>query len=110
MRSSTIPSAADSIGEQLRRRREAANAPGVHRLACGRRDPLDPIEPDRRGPSTYGMGPAELYRYGQRLKAQGWTDWEIAARLVDPRDLQRQLDEAAESDRICHPHLEESRV
>ncbi|HTJ71459.1 MAG TPA: hypothetical protein VL551_28210 [Actinospica sp.] len=97
-----VPPCADETGAQIRRRREAANAPELHRLACGRYDPLDPL-PRPVEPSSYGMTPDQLRAYGRYLRSQGWADWEIAARLVDPRELQRQLDDAEESDRIVNP-------
>lgn len=93
-------------GEQYRRRLRAAqrSQPLDH---SGQRDPeLDPIDADRREPSTYGMTPDQLRAYGRYLRSQGWADWEIAARLVDPRILQQQLDAAHEADRICNPWME----
>ena len=100
----TVPPRPDDPGAQLRRRREAAN--DLHRLACGRRDPLDPIEPYRRQPSTWGMNPDQLDAYGRQLIRQGWQPWEVQQVLVDPAVLRRQLADAQASDRICHPEWE----
>jgi hypothetical protein len=105
VRSSTVPFAADSVGEQIRRRREAANAPDVHRLACGRYDPLDPL-PRPSEPSTFGLTVRELRAEINRCKRLGWQDWELRVRFVNPDDLQRADDAAREADRIIHPHID----
>lgn len=69
----------NSVGLELRRRREAA-----YRLEadCGCADPLGCADPV--GPSTYGMTPTELDRHARTLRAEGWSDWEIRVRLAQP--------------------------
>jgi hypothetical protein len=49
-------------------------------LACGHRDPIL-CDTALSGPSTYGLGAAELHAEADRCKARGWTDAEIAERL-----------------------------
>jgi len=53
-------------------------------LACGRRDPLDPL--GTRGPSTFGLSVDELRDEANRLAALGWALDEVLVRLaVAPR-------------------------
>lgn len=100
-----VPPHPDDSGAQLRRRREAANAPDVHRLACGRRDPLDPL-PRPAEPSDFGLSESELWAEIRRCRAAGWLDWELQQRFRNPTDLRRALDAARAEDRILHPELE----
>jgi hypothetical protein len=105
----TIPACPDDPGAPLRRRRRAANR--CEPLECGRRDPeLDQFEPDRRESSTFSLSESELWAEIRRCRANGWADWELRRRFVNPLDLRRQLEGAAEADRICHPHLENTYV
>jgi hypothetical protein len=105
----TVPLRPDNTGEQIRRRREAANAPDVHRLACGRYDPLDPL-PRPVEPSDFGLTIPELRAEIARCQRAGWQPWEIRARFKNPADLRRELDATYEADRIRHPHLENTYV
>lgn len=61
----------------LRRRQDAARR--FPPMPCGHRDPL--IHLVTRGPSTYGMTPAERRQYARALSRAGWQRWEIAAAL-----------------------------
>jgi hypothetical protein len=101
--STTISVRSDEAGTPFRRRRRAAArcTPLEH---SGQRDPeLDPVELYRRQPGTFGMTPDQIRAYGRYLISQGWQRWEVEATLIDPRALQRRLDDAADSDRIVNP-------
>lgn len=78
---------------QVRRR-------AARRLVClsdGRQDPQFDLPHSRScgecghvaqppaAASDFGLTRAELVAEGARLKAAGWSDWEIRARLADPR-------------------------
>lgn len=40
------------------------------------------------GPSTYGMSRDEILAHANQLKMlHGWQDWELRARLTDPRTV-----------------------
>ena len=61
----------------LRRRQDAARR--LPPMPCGHRDPLAHLA--ARGPSTYGMEPAERRLYARALWRAGWQRWEIAGAL-----------------------------
>jgi len=66
------------VARSLRTRRTASYrcAP----LACGRRDPLDPL--GDRGRSTFGLTTDELRAEANRLAELGWALDEVTARLA----------------------------
>ncbi|KQO41874.1 hypothetical protein ASF05_12290 [Aeromicrobium sp. Leaf245] len=43
------------------------------------------VRPDPIQPNSWGMTADELRDYAAQLRRQGWSDWEIRARLADPR-------------------------
>lgn len=43
------------------------------------------VQPDPIQPNSWGMTADELRDYAAQLRRQGWSDWEIRARLADPR-------------------------
>lgn len=45
------------------------------------------VEPVVVSTSTYGMTADELYAYAEHLRRAGWQDWELRARLTDPRTV-----------------------
>lgn len=67
-----------SVARALRTRRAASHrcAP----LACGRRDPLDPLGDP--GSSAFGLSTDELRAEANRLAALGWALDEVTARLA----------------------------
>jgi hypothetical protein len=83
VRNSTVPFTADSIGEQLRRRRAASyRVPPLDH--SGLRDPLE--TPCRqREPSSFGLSEIELRAEIARCQRAGWTAEEIRVRFVNPR-------------------------
>lgn len=98
----SISSRPDSAGGPLRRRRRTADR-------CepipetGMRDPhFDRFNPDRREPSDFGLTISELRAEITRCQRAGWQPWELRERFRNPTDVQRELDEAAEADRIIH--------
>jgi len=70
-----------SVAQGLRTRRAASHrcAP----LACGRRDPLDPLGDP--GSSAFGLTTDELRAEANRLAALGWALDEVTARLAGVR-------------------------
>lgn len=67
----------------------------VDRVARGadrrRRRHLRAVPPPRRGlldpPCSYGLTAAELRAERRRLRAAGWQRWELAAALLEPREV-----------------------
>lgn len=45
------------------------------------------VQPDPIQPNSWGMTADELRDYAAQLRRQGWSDWEIRARLADPRQV-----------------------
>jgi len=68
----------EGTAAQLRVRRAAGCR--LPPLACGRRDPLDPL--GIRRPSTFGLTSGELRSEANRLAGLGWAREEVTARLA----------------------------
>lgn len=45
------------------------------------------VEAEPASPSSWGMTAEQLSDYAMHLRRQGWSDWEIRARLADPRQV-----------------------
>lgn len=71
-----------TVAQALRTRRAASHR--CQPLACGRRDPLDPL--GTRGPSTFGLTADDLRAEANRLHELGWPAREVQLRLaIAPR-------------------------
>lgn len=82
--------AGDALARLRRRAAAGARAELRHERRRGRRIQAyfdAHTEQELSRPSDWGMTADELRDYAQQLRREGWSDWEIRARLADPREV-----------------------